>query len=395
MRLVSRLPAPISALLYLAFGLAACGQPESPMTPLPSESSGSSTGSGGAGAAGGTSSTGAGTSNASIAGGGTGGSPAPSSGGAAGTGGESGGAPQAGSAGTGGAAGGDTPAPRPLKVDAAPGEHIHNVNSHAAGLSNLVPTVMGKLIVNLDNGMYQFGLKRGFHVLGVNLPICPIHFETRNHNGDCRLEVFDAVDRDPEITITPEQSVTGQVTSALTQLHAMFPEEDWGYYLNADGSVRWSDVGFTGHSHRAQSATRFAVAVRVYRAVARAGPRDNVCGTGAGTGDFDAQNPPYDPDCPDSEISAWLDEEPKTPVDRLFGFVGKTDEQYGDILFTMERMQFVGAPVNVTTGSAPYGGSHRFYADAGHDGFDSAPYHDALNIAWGVPPENATWAASH
>ena len=87
--------------------------------------------------------------------------------------------------------------------------------------------MMGKLIVNLDNAMYTFGFKRGFHVLGANLPICPIHYTTREHNGDCRLEVFDGVDRDPMFTVTKEQSVTGQVTAALKQLQTMFPEEDW------------------------------------------------------------------------------------------------------------------------------------------------------------------------
>jgi hypothetical protein len=294
-----------------------------------------------------------------------------------------------------GGTGGDTPPPRPLDFQAPPGQHTRTVNGNPAGVYGGVPRMMGKLIVNLDNAMYTFGLKRGFHVLGANLPICPIDYRTREHNGDCRLEVFDGVDRDPTFAVTKAQSVTGQVTAALQQLQTMFPEEDWAFFLNADGTVRWSDVGFTGHSHRAQSATRFAVAVRAYRAVARSGPRDNSCGTGAATGDFNPAMPPYDPNCPLAEISAWLDETPKTPIDRFFGFVGKMDEEYGDIQFTMERMKFVGKPVNVTTARAPYDGTHRFYADAGHDGFDSAPYYDALNIAWGVPSENATWALTH
>jgi hypothetical protein len=135
------------------------------------------------------------------------------------------------------------------------------VDGRQAGVYGGVPHLMGKLIVQLDNNLYSFGLKRGFHVLGVNLPICPINYTTRQHNGDCRLEVFDGVDRVSDFAVTPAESVTGQVTQSLEDLQAMFPEEDWGFFLNADGSVRWSDVGFTGHSHRAQSATRFAVAV--------------------------------------------------------------------------------------------------------------------------------------
>jgi hypothetical protein len=304
---------------------------------------------------------------------------------------------QSSSAGNGGAEPGDTPPSRALNVTAGPDEYTHNVNGNAAGVNTAVPKLMGKLIVNLDGkgALYRFGLARGFHVTAVELPICPIHYETREHNGNCRLEVFDGVDRDPEIDISPEQSVAGTVAANLKQLQLDYPEEDWGYYLNADGTVRWSDVGFTGHSHRAQSATRFAVAVRSYRAVARSGPRDNTCGSGVATGDYDPAKPPYEANCPDAEISAWLDEPPKTPIDRFFGFVGKTDPEYGDIIFTMERMGFIGKPVNVTTATAPYDGSHRFYADAGHDGFDAAMYEAALNIAWGVPAENIAWADAH
>jgi hypothetical protein len=299
-------------------------------------------------------------------------------------------------AGSGGAAdAGDTPPVHPLHVIAPPGEHVHTANGDPAGVNNGAPKLMAKLIVNLDDGLYQFGLARGFHVMGVELAICPIDYVTREGNGDCRLEVFDAVDRDPRITITKAQSISGKVAANLQTLEAQYPEEDWGFFLNADGSVRWSDVGFTGHSHRAQSATRFAVAVRAYRAVARSGPRDNVCGTGVATGDYDPAKPPYDPNCPLEKISAWLDDKPKTPIDRFFGFVGKADPEYGDIIFTMERMGFIGKPMNVTTGAAPYAGTHRFYADAGHDGFEGAAYDDAMNIAWGVPQENIAWAKTH
>jgi hypothetical protein len=338
----------------------------------------------------------AGTAANTQAGGGAGGTAS------AGAGGSGGAAPNGGggAGGTGGSAGGTgdacgAPAPRAMKFEATDGQHLHTVDGRPAAVYGGVPHLMGKLIVQLDNNGYPFGAKRGFHVVGVNLPVFNTGYTTRNFNGDCRLEAFDGVDRCADFAVTPEQSVTAQVTRSLTGLQAMYPEEDWGYFLDADGKVRWSDVGFTGHSHRAQSATRFAVAVCAYRAVARSGPRDNLCGTGQSASDFDPQSPPYDANCPAEKISAWLDDTPKTPIDRFFGFVGKMDLEYGDIQFTMERMHFIGKPVNVTTTKAPYDGSHRFYADAGHDGFDSAPYYDALNIAWGVPPENAAWALTH
>jgi len=173
----------------------------------------------------------------------------------------------------------------------------------------------------------------------------------------------------------------------------MAPEEDWGYFLNeAQTEVRWSDVAVTGFSHGAQSAARFARAYRMFRAVSRSGPRDNQCGNGnAGGMDYDPQNPPFDPACPDEDISAWLDEESKTPMERFFGFVGKEDGQYGDIMFGMERMNYVGMPINLSlpaNQNGPYT-SNRFYADVGHSGFDDGTFDAALEHAFGIPPENS------
>lgn len=294
---------------------------------------------------------------------------------------------------------GDTPPVRPLNITAAPGEHVHNVGGRPAAVDNRAPKMMGKLIIELgvdSGGLYQFGLKRGFHVYGADIEHCEITLDMgREHNGDCRLETFDGVDRTPTLNVTPENSVVGKLTAALAELHQSFPEEDWGYFLNADGTVRWSDVGVTGVSHGAQSAARWARAVRMYRAVSRSGPRDTACGDGklhAGETITDAM-PPYDPNCPPEKISAWQDEVSMTPTERLFGFVGNEDGQFGDILFAMDYMKYVGKPVNVSVAAPPYDGSHRFYANDGHSGFDGEEYWPALQIAWGVPQENMDYAA--
>jgi hypothetical protein len=232
---------------------------------------------------------------------------------------------------------------------------------------------------------------------------CSLTYDNLEHNGNCRLETFDGIDRDPEFNLTPETAVIGQLAAHLAELHATYPEEDWGYFLNQDGTVRLSDVGITGYSHGAQSAARWARAYRLYRAVSRSGPRDNECGKGPAAGDYDPQNPPWrcpadNPACAATEadcdnISAWLLEPSMTPVERLFGFVGKGDGQYGDIMYSMEIMQYVGQPVNISTAQPPYDGSHRFYSDDGHSGFDGDQYNAALGIAWGVPQENMDYAA--
>jgi hypothetical protein len=311
-------------------------------------------------------------------------------------------APAGGSAGTAGGGNpdaGDTPPVRPLNITAALGEHRHTVGGRPAAVDNRAPKMMGKLIVDLgvdSGGVYQFGLKRGFHVYGAQIAHCEITLDMgRDHNGDCRLETFDGVDRSPSINVTPENSVVGKLTAALKELQATYPEEDWGYFLNADGTVRWSDVGITGVSHGAQSAARWARAVRLYRAVSRSGPRDTACGDGKlHPGEVVTEDmPPYDPNCPPEKISAWQDEVSMTPTERLFGFVGNEDGQFGDILFSMQYMKYIGKPVNISVAQPPYDGSHRFYANDGHSGFDGPEYFAAMGIAWGVPPENMAFAA--
>jgi hypothetical protein len=101
--------------------------------------------------------------------------------------------------------------------------------------------------------------------------------------------------------------------------------------------------------------------------------------------------PPYDPNCPVAHIATWIDTKVlATPIDRFFGFVGGMDGQFGDIMFTMQRMNFVGDFVNLDNATAPYGGSHRFYRlSVGHSGFPNGFPIDAINIAFGVLPENA------
>jgi hypothetical protein len=287
---------------------------------------------------------------------------------------------------------GDTKPWRPLMVTAPSGQHVHNDLPNAVGLDTRAPKMMGKLIVDLgvdSGGYWPYAGKRGFHVFGVKFFHCPSiddWSKGRDYDGDCRANSFDGMKHGDQANVDFAGSISGKIQSGLKTLQDKYPEEDWGYFLNQDGTVRWSDVGFEGISHGAQTASRIGHLVRIYRAVSRSGPRDNTCGMGVAMGDFNPNMLPYDPNCPVMEIATWLDEKPPTPIDRFFGFVGKQDVQYGDIMFGMNRMGYVGMPVNISTTPAPYNNTHRFYADEGHTGFDT--HIEALDIAFGVPPEN-------
>ena len=310
-----------------------------------------------------------------------------------------GGAPA--SAGSGGVDPLDTPPLRPLNVTVGGNKQITHGGVgglQSAGIDTRAKQ-LGKLVVDLgvNSGGYQPWLgKRGFHSIGLSFAMCDINLNTREHDGDCRLNTFDGKPHGTSNGTSEANSMATKVKNGLTALHAMFPTEDWGYFLNQDGSVRWSDVAFSGMSHGSTTAAVIGKSVRLYRVVSRSGPRDNSCGLpGMAMGDFSRTTPPWKANCPDANVAAWLDLPPATPVNRFYAFVGMMDVEYGDIMFAMERMKYPGDPVRWDVAANVLTGTNRFYSNAGHLDFLSAAdmskpvrTDDALEIAFGVPEAN-------
>jgi hypothetical protein len=255
----------------------------------------------------------------------------------------------------------------------------------AAGLNTTRPKLVGKLLVDLGYNrgeLLDFFVKGGFHVLALDFmgadevpDIVLAGAKDPNSYGDIRLEALEGKDHTPLIDINYHDSLEGHLIEGLKYLADQYPAEDWGYYLNQDGSVRYSDVIITGLSHGATSAARFGMVRRLYRVVSTSGPRDNTCGT--------------DPTCATGVVATWLKEVPKTPIDRFYAIIGSMDEQYPEDLYTMEKLGYVGMPTSVQQNASPYAGSHRLTAVAGHARFcNEAAYAAACNYMFGVPAEN-------
>jgi hypothetical protein len=316
-----------------------------------------------------------------------------------------------GSAGTGtgggtgvGGASGDPPSPRSLDVTADKARHQHtfrakdadpavsfNDNTQVAVLDNRAATLMGKLVLpfgglgtnagTLDAGG-EFCARRGFHVLGIAaFQDYDILSAGADFFGNARRQVFEGKEYTREgafanISMTPADGVAQRTQKALQYLHAQFPEEDWGYYLQSDGSVRWSDVIFAGFSHGGSNAARFATLVRASRVVSLSAPRENLCVRS-------------DPANCGGVVATWLGETPVTPRDRFFALSGRTDEQHLQHLFAMEKLGYAGSPTSIDGAAAPYGGSHRLTTDAGHTDFcKETRFASACNYMFGVPSEN-------
>jgi len=252
---------------------------------------------------------------------------------------------------------------------------------------------MGKLVVTLGGsgstagyvgGVGNFVAARGFHVFAVT------YFTEYNivrndaaFYGDARLEVFDGVDHTEKyefatVHISKPDCIEVRVAKGLAYLQGLYPEEDWGYFFNADGSVRWSDVIVSGMSHGASAAARIGMVRTLAGAVSLAGPRDNSCGT--------------DPACATGTVATWFSEVPKTPLDRFYGMTGAIDAQHPEHLFAMQKIGYVGQVVDVDTSVMPYGATRRLKTTSGdHTDFCGvAKYQDACNYMFNVPPENRT-----
>ena len=407
------LRARFSMCAWMAFALFACGSNsggEGPSAGTGTASSTSATSTGATSTASSTSATTGTTSSGTTSTQGSGGSTAAGSmAGASGSGGSSGGSGGQGGSGGGdaGVAPGDTPPWRGLNVTAAKMRLTHtfnardadpavtfNVTSEVAAVDPRSTKMVGKLVMPFGGlgstagtlgNEGPFVLPRGFHVLGIaafenyNILHCDADFF-----GDARREVFDGVEHTTKyefanVHMVPADGVAKRTEMALKYLHKTYPTEDWGYFLNQDGTVRWSDVIFTGLSHGASNAPRFAMLVRAWRSVSFAGPRDNSSGSGPGTDAY----------CPNLVSATWFTETPATPIDRFYTLSGIADAQHPQHLFAMEKLGYTGQPVDMSVGP-PYNNSHRITGPGGHESPCNETNYKALcNYLFGVDPVNA------
>jgi hypothetical protein len=197
-------------------------------------------------------------------------------------------------------------------------------------------------------GVANFAAELGFHAYAI-----AYHDEYNaslgtSANGEIftnsRFNEFDGMGRNPsQVKVPRPDCIEVRVTKALAYLQTKNPQGDWGYYLQASGEVRWSDVIFIGHSHGATSSAAYAHLRRVWRAISLSGPRDT--------------NP---------VVATWLTMPSPTPIDRYYGFTGTGDSQHPDHIKAMEAAHYLGTLTSVEGAQPPYGNSHRLQYNGGH-----------------------------
>jgi hypothetical protein len=231
-----------------------------------------------------------------------------SNGGGAGTtgaaGANGGGAGTTGAAGSTGAAGTsgtvDPPAPRPINVTGT-GVYNKQFNGQGVFFNRDKKPVQGKLVLFLggisngrttgSGGFDAFVHQYGFHcflpmadhgLVGGDVPQMykdtiktdPTNKEANRQVADARMELWDGKDRVTWNNTTPAESILSETTAMLKALRDEDPGSDWGYFLNADDTLRTTDVYVVGYSWGAQTWSMMSQYVRFGRVIVTAGPVD-------------------------------------------------------------------------------------------------------------------------
>ncbi|HVZ75641.1 MAG TPA: hypothetical protein VHJ20_24880 [Polyangia bacterium] len=350
-----------------------------------STSTGGSTvsiGTGGAGASGGD--TGVGGSTTPGNGGSTGTGGATATGGSSGTGGSTGtggagvaipvgGSGGGGTTGSTGAGGGDEPPTRPINITPGGGCNCDlNVGGGKLGVDTRKP-IQGKLVLTLGGicggpgggGLEGTAKALGFHVWQPPTQTCvnsapqkyldaiaknPDDPEANRQVGDARMELWDGVDRVDWVTVNKGESIVERTEAALKAGVQQDQGGDWGYFLDANGHVRWSDVYVVGYSWGSQTIAMVSSYVRFGRVICTSGPQ--------------AERFPN---------ATWITHPAATPPERKFMAVGfnlpypSTDptdiapNTVTSMIDTVTKAGWIGPPVNVLPGdTGPYTGKHMF-----------------------------------
>ena len=314
-----------------------------------------------------------------------------------------GGAPAVGG---GSSSGADTPPVRPLKIDKALAKNKQFTftakqldpmagtskedtfaDAQEYGSVNTQKTVVGKLVMTLggignccgQGGIGGFAAGLGFHHLAIamqtKISSAPDEYkkiaeamrtdEVNRQMGDGRMEAWDGKDRVSWLTINEHDSFAYRAALGLKYMQVQDPGGDWEYFLNADGTVRWSDVYLVGYSYGSQTLAVVAKYVRIGRGIATSGPEDE-----------------------DFPNALWIKAPSATPLDRMYGLFGSTN--VGNKVETTQHAGWLGEPLTVASGAAAgtFGTSHLLILTGqGHSEFcagDGGPWKALCQYAFGV-----------
>jgi len=224
-------------------------------------------------------------------------------------------------------------------------------------------------------GVGDWAGHQGYHVFQVGysnaIAMAPNGTTDPNMPGNTRMNQFDALGRTPSNaqTLLPD-SIQERTIKAIQYLTVHDPGGDWGWFLNQDGTMRWSDGCFIGYSY---GATHLAVIARYVR-----------LGLGVST------SGPQSEGFPDA---SWITTPSATPVGRMFSIFGSEDGPAtpGHYIDTTMALGYIGDVLMTTptapAGTPPYMDTHRIDVDGlGHTEFCAGQPPQYCYYMFGLPP---------
>ncbi|MHB1078981.1 MAG: BPSS1187 family protein [Prosthecobacter sp.] len=147
----------------------------------------------------------------------------------------------------------------------------------------------------------------------------------------------------PHITISRTDSIESRLIGLLRVLAKRFPQEDWGAYLNADGTPKWEKIAVAGQSQGGGHAALIGIHHQVPRVLCFGAPKDYSIAL--------------------KKPAAWYLKPAATPKSAFYAFNHEQDlqgctpaEQIAN-LKALKLDQF-GPPTTVDGASPPFGNSH-------------------------------------
>jgi hypothetical protein len=221
-------------------------------------------------------------------------------------------------------------------------------------------------------GFHVFGPKTNTSLTGSNVPAMyktilqtdPTNHEANRQVGDARTDEWDGKGRVTWNTVTPAMSMQQETIDAIHYAMMLDPGGDWGFFLNADGTLRTTDVYVVGYSWGAQTWSMVSTYIRFGKVIAASGPSAEGFPNGA-----------------------WMTDASATPEDCKYALFANT--QATDFEPNLTKAMWPGQFVMVNLGDkGPYTADQHLFEMIGGDGGTSPGGH---TVFCNDNPANQWW----
>ena len=118
----------------------------------------------------------------------------------------------------------------------------------------------------------------GYHVVVLAYPNDIPASVCRNDNNPKAFEEFRMTiirgGRSKHISVEQSDSIENRLVKLLQHLEKIWPRENWGQFLNEDGTIKWESIAVGGQSQGGGHAALIAIKHRVARVICTGSPKD-------------------------------------------------------------------------------------------------------------------------